>query len=124
MGVVMQGLRPIHAAAKLGHTEMCRLLLQHGVNVHIPDSVMMRTPLHLAAEAGHLSTVVELLSHGADVNAVDSFNKKPLHIAAAEGHKDIVEVLLDTGTRVGIFLMYHTSHQVALIIIVTFYLLI
>jgi ankyrin repeat protein len=66
------GRTPVCWAAELGHTEIARALLDHGANVHAPDSAG-EMPLHLAAKAGDLEMLKLLLERGADVAARSEF---------------------------------------------------
>lgn len=59
---------PLHAAAFKGHTDICRLLLAHGADVHAADSGG-HTPLHSAASQGHDDICQILLAAGADPDA-------------------------------------------------------
>lgn len=55
---------PLHCAARMGHKELVKLLLEHKAN---PDSATTagHTPLHIAAREGHGQTVRILLDAGA-----------------------------------------------------------
>ena len=54
----------LHVAARMGHTEMVRLLLDRGADVNVRDRGG-RAPLHLACMNGHTDTVRLLLDRGA-----------------------------------------------------------
>ncbi len=60
----------------------CKLLLEHGADVHHTDSWGC-TPLMLAARAAHPGNIKLFLEHGADVNAKDK-----------EGHTPLIAALL------------------------------
>lgn len=55
---------PLHCAARMGHKELVKLLLEHKAN---PDSSTTagHTPLHIAAREGHIHTIRILLDAGA-----------------------------------------------------------
>lgn len=55
---------PLHCAARMGHKELVKLLLEHKAN---PDSATTagHTPLHIAAREGHVQTIRILLDAGA-----------------------------------------------------------
>ena len=56
---------PIHDAARNGHTDTVKLLLERGATKDVKTSYG-KTPIHLAAENGHTDTVKLLLSAGAN----------------------------------------------------------
>lgn len=55
---------PLHCAARMGHKELVKLLLEHKAN---PDSATTagHTPLHIAAREGHAQTTRILLDGNA-----------------------------------------------------------
>lgn len=55
---------PLHCAARMGHKELVKLLLEHKAN---PDSATTagHTPLHIAAREGHAHTARILLDGNA-----------------------------------------------------------
>uniref|UniRef100_A0A672RY02 Uncharacterized protein n=1 Tax=Sinocyclocheilus grahami TaxID=75366 RepID=A0A672RY02_SINGR len=63
---------PLHCAARMGHKELVKLLLEHKAN---PDSTTTagHTPLHIAAREGHAQTTRILL----DGNAQQTKMTKP-----------------------------------------------
>src|SRR6266403_5668985 len=72
------GWAPLHSAARFGHVEVSRLLLQYKVDNNPQDS-HGQTPLHLASRAGYVDVALLLLEHGADVNTRDNSRKTSLH---------------------------------------------
>lgn len=92
------GNRPLHYAAREGHTEIVRTLLDAGASV---DAANLRgvTPLHRAVQVGG-RCVALLLAAGADVNATDQVGRTPLHWAVTYPHVDVVRRLLEAHTRV------------------------
>ena len=86
-------------AAREGHLEVVRLLLEAGVDKDAPNTDD-RTALHIAAQEGHLEVVRLLLEAGADKDAADTdgWSGWPaLLIAAKKGHLEVVRLLLDAG---------------------------
>jgi hypothetical protein len=73
-------------AAYFGHTEVVKLLLASGANVHAKYDFALRW----AAWFGHTETVKVLLASGADVHAG---NDAALRWAADHGHTETVRVL-------------------------------
>lgn len=55
---------PLHCAARMGHRELVKLLLEHKAN---PDSATTagHTALHICAREGHMHTIRILLDAGA-----------------------------------------------------------
>ncbi|XP_048469758.1 histone-lysine N-methyltransferase EHMT1 isoform X3 [Rhincodon typus] len=87
---------PLHAAAEIGHVEICHMLVQAGANLDTCDDDQ-RTPLMEAAENNQLETVKYLLKAGALADHKDVEGSTCLHLAAKKGHYDVVVYLLSTG---------------------------
>ncbi|KAM8933634.1 histone-lysine N-methyltransferase EHMT1 [Pelodytes ibericus] len=84
---------PLHAAAEMGHTNICHMLVQAGANLdNCSDD--HRTPLMDAAENNHLETVKYLVRAGALLDPKDSEGSTCLHLAAKKGHFELVKYLL------------------------------
>jgi ankyrin repeat protein len=84
----------LHAAAKNGLANVCRVLAERGLDVNSKDEHGW-TPLHWAAWYGHLEVAKVLLRHRADVNAKDKdYDRTPLHWAAYKGYSEVAQVLL------------------------------
>ena len=89
-----------HWAARNGHLDVVRLLLEAGADKH----AVMRyraTALHVAAQNGHLDVVRLLLAAGADKDAEMQAGRTALHLAAHQGHLHIVRLLLEAGADKG-----------------------
>ena len=69
---------PLHEAARRGHIEVVRFLLEKGAYVGAVNDLWGRTALHEAAKGGHIEVVRFLVENGANVNARDSYKKTPL----------------------------------------------
>ena len=87
------GATPLHEAARNGHLETARVLLDRGADVNARDSRGL-TPLHYAASNGHLDTARMLVKMGAKAEAEDKGGITPVHLAAAMGHPAMVEFLI------------------------------
>ncbi|XP_078282522.1 histone-lysine N-methyltransferase EHMT1-like isoform X5 [Rhinoraja longicauda] len=87
---------PLHAAAEIGHVEICHMLVQAGANLDTCDDDQ-RTPLMEAAENNQLESVKYLLKAGALGDHKDVEGSTCLHLAAKKGHYDVVAHLLSTG---------------------------
>ncbi|KAG8447467.1 hypothetical protein GDO86_014817 [Hymenochirus boettgeri] len=84
---------PLHAAAEMGYTDICHMLVQAGANLD-SCSEDQRTPLMEAAENNHLDTVKYLVKAGALLDPKDSEGSSCLHLAAKKGHYDMVKYLI------------------------------
>ncbi|GAM41921.1 hypothetical protein TCE0_042f15429 [Talaromyces pinophilus] len=96
---VIQGLTPLHAAARTGLVEYARHLLQErgakpNVKSHRGDP-----PLYWAALSGHADVVQVLIDSGADPDEEANEGYKPLHKAASCNQADVAKVLLAAGVN-------------------------
>ena len=88
---------PLTVAARNGHVEFVRLLLEREeVFVNSIDNES-KTALFFAASEGHKAVVELLLEGGANVDSKNTYGRTPLSYAASGGHKAIVELLLERG---------------------------
>jgi len=91
-----RGIQPIHEAAKGGHLQMVRWLLDEGADLNATD-LFGWTPAMLAASEGHLDLLGLLHARGADLNRGDGDGITPLMWAATNGHEEVVRYLLEIG---------------------------
>lgn len=77
-------------AASFGHSEIVKLFLEHGADIHDWDDWALIS----ASERGHYDTVSVLLEHGANVHARDD---KAYREAVSRGREDIAKLLLAYG---------------------------
>ncbi|KLP12329.1 ankyrin 1 [Fusarium fujikuroi] len=98
-------LREVHSfhalgiAARSGHVEICRMLLEHGTCKEFDDDSAL---IH-AARADNVEIVNMLLKEGhkVDIQLDDSpYHGTPLVAAARAGYQDIVTALLENGADV------------------------
>jgi hypothetical protein len=91
----------LHTAAREGHLDICRLLIDKGAQMEAKNN-MGYTPLHCAARSAHVDVCRLLIDKGAQIDARDDFRYTPLHWAAAyrENHLDIVRLLCDRGADI------------------------
>lgn len=93
------GMLPLGIAARCGHVECVKLLLEHGANVDIKDN-MGCTPLHHASETGSVDCVQMLLEYRSKVDEVDGEGFTPFHIACEHGNVDVLNVLMEHGASI------------------------
>jgi ankyrin repeat protein len=79
-------------AAKYGHAQITKLLIDYGCNVNI-SNVYQDTALHWSAQNGHKECVELLLNGGADSQLKNNIRKKPSALAKKAKHPAIVELL-------------------------------
>ena len=72
-------------ASRNGHTEIVKLLLEAGADVHAKND----GPLRLASENGHTEVVKLLLDAGTNFHA----DNKALRWARRKGHTEVVKLL-------------------------------
>ena len=89
----------LHYAAKKGHVDVAKVLIQNGADVNAVNTEM--TALHYALVNGHDDVAKLLIQNGADVNAVNGWRKQaPLHSAAADGRVVLTLQLLCFGASI------------------------
>ena len=98
-------LTPLHLAARQGHLEIARLLLEKGADPNRRQDATARTPLHLAVQHQNEQVTKLLLERGANPNLVARYGKGetlvPLQLAARSGDGEIARLLLRYGARLG-----------------------
>lgn len=99
---------PLMLAARYGHTDVMKLLIEKGADVSIIEKA-----LSLVTKHGHIASVRLLFELGlANANSTDHWETPILTIASGNGHKDLVQFLLDNGAevnRLGGFWGYETA---------------
>jgi len=68
---------PLHAAAQLGHGEVCQALIQAGADLDLQDK-LGETPLHKASSGGYVEVITALLDAGADPSIIESCGELPV----------------------------------------------
>jgi len=87
---------PLGVASREGHSEVARVLLEHGADAETRDKSDW-SPLEQALSKGHAEVVQVLLEHRVDVHAQDKHNNTPLHVASVNGRLEASRVLLELG---------------------------
>ena len=91
------GMTPLHRALKNSReTDLVRLLLDHGADVHMHD-ICRSSTLHHAAEKGNPEIIKMILERNPEVEARDVRGTTPLQAASFTGDPDVVQLLLDHG---------------------------
>ncbi|KAF2266841.1 GDPD-domain-containing protein [Lojkania enalia] len=94
-----QGETALHIAARFGHDECAKALLEGSVHnkikVDVPEKTFAWTPLFVACVDGHLSVVELLIAAGADLERYDLSGWTSKEHAALRGHMDIVDRLAE-----------------------------
>ena len=111
-----QGWTGLHEAAKSGHLNAVRLLLEHGADPNAREAGDNTCALHWAAAAGHTEIVRALLDAGGDVHgfgdvhALDVIGWATFFHAPGDdpaqtnvARRDVVALLLERGARHHIF---------------------
>ena len=108
----------LHLAARLGFTNIIRLLLNAGANVNGTDSKGIygcypsyRSPLFTAAQFDHLEAVNEFLDRGANIEfqctienmtISTDMGPAPLHGAAGNGHLAVANALVQRDANINL----------------------
>lgn len=108
---------PLHIAAELGHSDIVRILLDEGANIH-KKTIYGESALHgVRLFVKNKEVVRQLIAAGADVNAVTEFGTTPLHAASLLGSTQIVDLLINSGARIneankrGLTPLHHAAHN-------------
>ncbi|KAJ5470720.1 hypothetical protein N7530_008077 [Penicillium desertorum] len=90
------GTSALHNAAKGGHWDIARLLLEKNASPRIEDG-NRRTPLRLAVKEGHERLVRLFLECDPPTTETKAEASRHLRVAAAFGFTEIVKLFLDCG---------------------------
>ena len=83
---------PMHCAAKRGHVDVVKWLIEAGADIDARDKYGW-VPLYYAAESGQLTTTEVLIAGGAQLNTRGVSGGTPLFIARANGHVKVHDAL-------------------------------
>ncbi|XP_037059397.1 cortactin-binding protein 2 isoform X4 [Peromyscus leucopus] len=91
------GHSALYSAAKNGHTDCVRLLLNAEARVDAADKNGF-TPLCAAAAQGHFECIELLTAYDANINHAAAGGQTPLYLACKNGNKECIRLLLEAGT--------------------------
>ena len=91
-GKTRSGRRALNWAAIFDHTDVIKLLLQHGARIDAVNRTGF-TAIHHAAENGSLDTARVLLQAGADATVANRRGELPAATAARHGHVEVAKLL-------------------------------
>ena len=94
LGSSTLGDTPLHWAARLGHEDVVKQLINEGAELNSTNS-WGRTPLYQAVQGGNKDVVKLLVDIGADQNIADEKGKTPLTLAREKHDFNIVKILRD-----------------------------
>ena len=92
------GVTALGVAVIRGYTEIVKMLLARGANLHLTyknNNTTGFTALICAAQIGYKEIVKILIGAGAHVDAQDGFDRTALMHTVGMGHKEIVRILLE-----------------------------
>lgn len=91
-----RSMTPLHVAARQGHPETARILIQHGADL-TASALFGRTPLHTGSVCGHPSVIKVLIEAGTEVGLYDEDKENALDLASLWGNHQVIETLCDAG---------------------------
>ena len=94
-----EGFTPLICAARKGHSNIVRIILERGANLSIANDCGF-TALHVSSQHGHIVVVKILVEAGAPLEATTLVGSTPLHQAAENGHGSVIKVLTEAGADV------------------------
>lgn len=96
----IEGMSPLHIAARDGQLKAIELMLDYGIATEIDrTSRAGMTPLHYACLTGQLPVTQLLIRSGASPDIADSESNTPLHYAVMGKHLDVVRWLMSRTIR-------------------------
>ncbi|XP_070803763.1 ankyrin repeat and SOCS box protein 3 [Pituophis catenifer annectens] len=91
---------PLFLAVENEHTNVIKLLLQHGANLNGSHCWSEWNSLHQAAFQNYSEILKLLLDEGANKESVDDFGITPLFIAAQYGKLECLRILISYGANI------------------------
>ncbi len=96
---ISNGYSAILDACEKDLTEICLLLVEHGVDVNVQDSDQLFTPLIHAVNNGNDVLVKKLIETKADLNIQDADGNTALHYAVLSENEYILRLLLNANAQ-------------------------
>jgi uncharacterized protein len=87
-----QRVNALHAASANQHLDICRMLIERGIDVNARQEGGF-TPLQAAAQNGQIELIELLLEHGADASVQNDDGQTALDIARVHNHLDAAQRL-------------------------------
>jgi len=84
-------------AARNGHRDTLRVLLDKGADPNFTENIWYSTPLIYAVQSEDPGVVQLLLDRGADPTPADSYEKTALMYALEDNNQDIADALRHAG---------------------------
>ena len=91
------GYNELHTAAAQGHSETCKVLVEHGADINLKHPVNEVSALSFAVMRGHHHTLLTLISLGAEINQRSWIGLTPLASACQIGRLVHLVSLLQAG---------------------------
>ena len=104
---------PLHLAARFGHLEICKLILEEVEERSPRENLEGLTPLHNAAWHGHLEVYKLIANNVQDKIPVDNHGRTPFQMAARNGHFAVCKFIFhDKGIwqKFKLHAFYHYYH--------------
>ena len=93
------GTNCLHIAAKHGHLNLCKTLIdKYGFDTYMQNNEKW-TALHFSAENGSFDLFLYILRKGSDIYCKTNKMENVLHLSARKGHFDICNFVLEYFTR-------------------------
>lgn len=88
-------ITPLMVATMNKNHKACKLLIEHGINMQLVDSLGGMNPLLIACENGDFVLFEYLVKNKADINVTNSKGQTPLMISTRHNFLNIICLLLD-----------------------------
>lgn len=92
------GQSPIYYAAREGHLDIIKLLIEKGADINMTDK-FCESCIFYSAMNGHYEVTEFLIENGANINQEDKKRKTAIHFASKNNHSDIVDLLIKHGAK-------------------------
>jgi len=96
------GMTPLMLAAQKGTPEAIKILIKHGADLEIKDSMGGRTALMWAVSSNKLDAAQTLVEAGADIECVANDGSNPLLSCARGGFTSIARFLIHEGAKLDV----------------------